>query len=115
MFFVDCGVGSDADGDGSLCHPFMTVQRCVYRLRGLDANGTAVGGMTQAPAGSECRLRDGVCSMEHDIHGDDNYILIEHLVGEQGKPFIIVNIDCNNPKFFPALPLINSAGSGFFF
>ena len=89
VFFVDCGDGSDADGDGSLCHPFKTVQVCVYRLRGLDPSGTAVGGMTQAPAGSECRLREGVCSMEHDVHGNDNYILIEHLEGEQGKPFII--------------------------
>ena len=28
---------------------------------------------------------------------------------------MVVNIACKDPKFFPALPLINSAGSGFFF
>ena len=31
------------------------------------------------------------------------------------RPFIMVSIDCNKPKFLPAFPLINSAGSGFFF
>ena len=82
VFFVSTSA-DDANSGGAPEEPFRTVQRCVYKLQGLQADGTVpTGGATQAPYGSECRLRAGV-------YKSDTYILVEHLKGESGNPYVV--------------------------
>ena len=69
VFFVDPANGADGNDGQSLEGAFKTVQRCVNTLHG-------------APAGSQCRLRAG-------IYKYDSYILVEHLAGQAGNPYVV--------------------------
>jgi hypothetical protein len=71
VFYVDPVNGDDESTGLSLSQAFQTVQKCVDSLHG-------------SPSGSECMLRGGKYPIENS-----SYILIEHLRGERGKPYVV--------------------------
>ena len=69
VFYVDPINGLDSHDGQTLSSAFQSVQRCVDALHG-------------ASAGSECRLRAGQ-------YRSGAYVLVEHLHGQLGNPYVI--------------------------